>query len=215
MEQASAAARFGDDGSGTFTIASGASVTSGTANFGLSNALLGAVGTATISGDTSSWTVTGGLTLGGASSASNGQGVLNVQGGTVGVSGTLSVGVSNSSKLTLSGGTLSVGSLDLSSTPANFSWTGGTLALTGSSLTIGSSGLLGSSTSSMTGNLEGLEVTGTGKTLTLAAGSTLTNSGYIEVYDMNIASGTFGEQRHTRDQPHSHDRQSDHFWNGH
>ncbi len=59
-----------------------------------------------------------------------GTGVFNVSGGSATIGGLLKIWNTTDSAVNLSGGTLSVGTLDTSGNPALFHWTGGTLALT-------------------------------------------------------------------------------------
>ncbi len=70
------------------------------------------------------------LYVGGTAGGAGGTGVLNVSGGSATISGVAKVYNAAGNAINLSGGTLSVGTLDMSGNPARFNWTGGTLAYT-------------------------------------------------------------------------------------
>ncbi len=102
---------IGSIASGTYTISGGTTIVTGNVDLG---------------GDDS--------TAGGGDSAGGGSDLLAIQNGAFTVAGILKIWNARSSSLILSGGTLSVGSLDFDGNPARFIWTGGTLNVTNSDL---------------------------------------------------------------------------------
>jgi T5SS/PEP-CTERM-associated repeat protein len=141
----------------------------------------GITGTVSVQDAGSSWTTTGSVYVGGDSGAAAGTGLLNISNGTVTVTGTLKIYNTAGTSVNLSGGTLNVGTLNTSSTPSLFlgngtttGWTGGTLNITGSTLTLSSSGALGASLTLNSGMTLGTSGTGN---ITLGSSSTLTLSG--------------------------------------
>jgi hypothetical protein len=129
----------------------------------------GSSGTYTLQGGTIS---AASVYVGGNAAAAGGTGTLNVSGGTLTSTGLLRVW-NSASAVNLSGGTLSVGAIDLGGQASRLNWTAGTLAFTGGNFAIADGGGLGNAI-----NL------GTGKTLSVTAG-TLTNNGAI-----TLAGGT-------------------------
>ena len=110
-------------------------------------------------GSTGNYSLTGGTLsapnayVGGSASGPGGTGVLTVSGtGSATVTGTLKVYNTAGTLLTLSGGTINAGSLNLSGNPALFNWTGGTLNLTNSSVELDTSASAWNGFSSLTLN---------------------------------------------------------------
>ena len=136
---------LGFNGSGTLNQTGGAH-TVGTATTN-ENLFLGfnalSSGSATLNGATAQLTVNGSAYVGGSNTVSRGFGTLIVQNGNMTVAGTLKVW-NGTGNVSLTGGTLSVGSIDTSGTPSTFHWTGGNLSI-GSAFLVDSSGPLGSS----------------------------------------------------------------------
>lgn len=81
------------------------------------------------------------MAIGGTTAGSGGMGVLNIEAGTITTSA-LKAWNTTGTAINLSGGTLSVGTLDLSGNPSMLNWTGGTLQITYSNATIGPTGTL-------------------------------------------------------------------------
>ncbi len=77
--------------------------------------------------------VSGSGYVGGTTSSAGGTGNLNVNGGTLTITGALKMWNTAGTLVNFSSGAISVGSLDTSSTPGLFSWTGGALSITGAS----------------------------------------------------------------------------------
>jgi autotransporter-associated beta strand protein len=135
--------------------------------------------------------VNGNAYIGGSATAAGGTGMLNVQQGAMTVTGTLKLWNSGAAapagtRLTLSGGLLSVGSLDTSGNPARVDWSGGTLNLSNSSLTVGTGGQLGSSL-----------VLGTGKSLQVSspsAGVTVGGGGTLSIEGGSLITPTLANQ---------------------
>ncbi len=96
---------------------------------------------------------------------------------TLGVSGTLSI--ANGAQLNLTGGRVNAGTLDTLGNPSRLNWVAGTLNLTNSGLTVGTTGPLGSNPSLTVGQtliLSGSTVVQGGSTLGLAGGMLKTTS---------------------------------------
>ncbi|MGD0464880.1 MAG: PEP-CTERM sorting domain-containing protein [Tepidisphaeraceae bacterium] len=85
-------------------------------------------------GGSAQCTVNGSVYVGGSSSAATGEGSFQQSNGSMTIGDVLKIWNSTATGATLSGGTLTVGSLNTSGTPANFNWSGGTLHLTGQPL---------------------------------------------------------------------------------
>ena len=120
----------GYKGTGTLRIADGMAITAVTGYLGYYS---GSIGTATVDGKGAAWNTTGSLYVGGSSGAAGGTASLTVKnGGSVTVAGTLTLWKSDSA-VTVSGGTLTAGTL---------SGTMGTTRITdpvgGTALTVGS-----------------------------------------------------------------------------
>jgi T5SS/PEP-CTERM-associated repeat protein len=166
-------------------------------------------GTVTINDPNITWTLLQTLSLGGSSTATGGVGVLNLSNGSVVVTGTLKAWNTAGTAINLSGGSLKVGTLDLTSTPALLNWTAGTLEISNSSPTISSTGVLpGNYTLSSGMNLKVSKSnatftinTGTGNTFTIDGGSMsvtgasgftpvgTTGTSNIDVKDAGIVNG--------------------------
>jgi len=116
---------------------------------------------------------------------------LNIENSTATVnvssSGTLSAGtiILTSGVINLSGGVINVGSISLA-VPGDLNWTAGTLNLTNSSLTVGSGGELGSSLS--VGSSQNLDITGSGQSLTITGSMTVSGGG-LSASTINQSSG--------------------------
>jgi T5SS/PEP-CTERM-associated repeat protein len=158
--------------SGSLTVQSGGSVSDSDATISCTAT---GPGTVTI-GAGSSWSNSDDLTVGSAT-----EGILNIQ-GNVTVNNSFAVANHAGTQVNLSSGTLSVGLFNTSNNPSLFlgdgvatGWTGGTLKITRSDLTIGSGGALGSNLSLGTG--KALQITGATNTLAINAGSTLNVAG--------------------------------------
>jgi autotransporter-associated beta strand protein/T5SS/PEP-CTERM-associated repeat protein len=124
--------------------------------------------------------------LGGSTTAAGGSGVLNANGGSIGISGTLKVWNSGSSTINLSAGTLAVGTLDTNGNPARLNFTGGTLDLTASSLTLGSGPI---SSLSLSAN-KTLRVSGVGSTFQNSPGSLVSiTGGKLYGRDIDLTTG--------------------------
>ena len=159
---------IGNSGTGTF-IQSGGTNTIGSPATTSNNldlgALSGAVGTYTVNNANAMLTlVNGSCNVGGISTAAGGTGTLNVSAGTVTINGPIKTWTTGSA-VNLSGGTLSVQSLDTSGVPSRFNWTGGTLNFI-NGFTLDANFTLGPSLT-----------LGLGKTLAAPAGQTITNNG--------------------------------------
>jgi hypothetical protein len=134
--------------SGTYSLSGGSLIMNGEELIGFNGS-----GTFTQSGGTH--TVGGNVYIGGSGAGASGSGQLNLSNGTMIVDGTLKIWNTANTQVNLSGGVLSVNSLDTSGNPSLFlgngtttGWTGGTLAVTGSGgLIIGAGGPLGYSPS--------------------------------------------------------------------
>ena len=165
---------------GTHTISTGLSI----------GAFAGSQGAVNLSGGSLS---TANVFVGGNSGGSGGTGTLIVNGGSLNVSGALKIWNTPGSIVTLSGGTISAGSLDFTGNPSVFQWNSGTLQITGGSgLLIGAGGTFGPSIGVDPGKT--LAVTGT---LTLGGGSTLmVNGGNLSANNLlnngalNVVAGT-------------------------
>ncbi len=130
-----------NNGAGTVVISNGGVVNVGTARFGLRSATTGIIdgsGTLIIGGSGSQWNVLGtgselgNVFLGGTEAAdTGGVGFVRIDpDATVNIQQTLKLW-NNQSSVQLSGGALSVGSLDTFGDPSRFNWTSGTLNITG------------------------------------------------------------------------------------
>ncbi len=156
---------FGD-ATGTVAVTNGGSLTT-TGNVAIGGG--GSFGTLTVSDAGSSWSHTGDVYVGTDADGNNGLGTLAISGGSVSVSGTLTMRDS----INLTGGALSIGSLNITGYPPRFQWTGGALNITGSQgFTVDSTGLPGGGLSINSG-----KALGVGNTLTIANDTALTISG--------------------------------------
>ena len=137
----------GNAGAGTFNQ-TGGTHTIGTSSVS-QNLFLGysilSSGAFTLNGSAAHLSVDGSAYIGGSTTVSRGFGTLTIQSGNMTVSGTLKVW-NGTGSVFLTGGILSLGSLDTSGNPSNFHWNGGTLTLA-SDLSISSTGPLGNSIS--------------------------------------------------------------------
>ena len=133
----------GNAGSGHLLISGGSSLLSSEGDIAADAGALPS--DATITGAASNWTTTGSVYVGGYSQIAGSQGTLNVtNGGSLNITGTLKVWNSASTVVNLSsGGTITAGNIDTTSTPAGFNWTGGTLAITSSDVFLQTGGALG------------------------------------------------------------------------
>ncbi len=171
-------------GNGTFTQ-TGGSVTTGSIWTGFDT---GSSGTYALSAGTVS---AANVYLGGTTTVAKGTGKLVQSGGTISVSGALKLWDSASSTLTLSGGTLNVGTLDTNNNPARLNWTAGTMNINNSSATVNPTGTLKSSLSLGPGM--NLLVSKTGSSLSVSAGSSLAVSGgTLNVLSL-VNDGTFSQ----------------------
>jgi hypothetical protein len=125
---------IGNAGAGTFTQ-SGGTNTAGTMYI------------ANEAGSTGSYSMSAGVLsltnayVGGGDHGAEGAGSLTISGGSATISQTLTVYVQTGSPLTLSGGTLSVGTLNINSTPRLLNWTAGRLVFTNTpTITLNASG---------------------------------------------------------------------------
>jgi hypothetical protein len=111
-------------------------------------------------------------------------------GGTFEATGALELGndEGNVGEYTLSGGVLEVGSLTVGTGGYVFNWTGGTLDLTNSSITVGSGSVLGSSLTLNSGQT--LEITESGATLAITGTLNLSGGG-LSAPTINQTAGTF------------------------
>jgi hypothetical protein len=160
----------GASGAGTFTQTGGANQIQGSLFIGYANFGPGSRGSYALSAGVVS---AANVFVGGSDFAAGAPGVLSVSGsGSLTASGTLKVWASGTNGITLAGGTISAGALDLSGDPSRLTWTAGTLNLTNSSLTIGSGGVLGSNL-----DLPAAKALGVSGTVSVSAGSTLSISG--------------------------------------
>jgi len=120
------------------------------------------------------------MAVGGSPTSTGGIGLFNVTGGTGTVTGELRVWSTGGdlpagSRINHSAGTLSVGAINTAGNPARYNWTGGTLEITNSNMTIGSGGPLGTSL-----NLDAartLRITGNSNALLVPSSGTLSFSG--------------------------------------
>ncbi|HEY1687108.1 MAG TPA: hypothetical protein VGG19_20275, partial [Tepidisphaeraceae bacterium] len=191
----SSALYIGDDGgSGTLTIQNGGELTAGEIELGRQPSASGEVD---LMDPGSSLLVNGNMSIGAELfGPAAGRGIFNISNGSATIEGGLYINNSTGTLVTLSGGSLTVNGI--SSLPGNFQWTGGTLNIAASGLTIGSGYALGSSVTLNSGMT--LTTSGTGQIL-VSAGSILTlNGGTIpgsaNIYSMptstiDLATGTF------------------------
>jgi hypothetical protein len=174
----------GASGSGTFTQTGGANQVEGSIFIGYANFGAGSRGSYTLSAGVVS---AANVYVGGSDFAAGAPGVLNVSGsGNLTATGTLKVWAAGTSRITLAGGTVSAGALDLGGDPSRLNWTAGALNLTNSGLTIGSGGVLGSNL-----DLPVVKSLGVSGTVSIAAGSTLSISGGQISAGALANSGTF------------------------
>jgi hypothetical protein len=160
----------GASGAGTFTQTGGANQVQGSIFIGYASFGPGSRGSYALSGGVVS---AANVFVGGSDFAAGAPGVLSVSGsGNLTATGTLKVWTSGTSRITLAGGTISGGALDLSGDASRLIWTAGTLNLTNSSLTVGAGGVLGSNL-----DLPAVKSLGVSGTVTISAGSTLSVSG--------------------------------------
>jgi fibronectin-binding autotransporter adhesin len=149
------------------------------------------VGTYTMNGSAATLTVNGSEYVGGYTAlyGAGGTGVFNMSAGTAIVSGELCLWNTSGTTVNLTGGTLSVGSLNTSSGSASkFNWTAGTLNLSNSSLTLGSGGALGSSLTLSSGQT--LNITGAGQSLNVT-GTLNISGGGLNAPTINQTAGNF------------------------
>lgn len=137
----------------------------------------GSTGTITLGSATAntSTLTTPALYIGGHSGAAGGTGNVTLSaGGAATVSGTTKVW--NTGTLKVTGGSLTTGLLDLGGVSSRLNWTGGTIDLTNSNLSVaaGSTDAFGA-TASLGAN-QFLRVSGTGKTITAGTGGTVSAS---------------------------------------
>jgi hypothetical protein len=162
----------GASGAGTFTQSGGANQVQGAIFIGYANFGPGSRGSYTLSGGVVS---AANVYVGGSDIAAGAPGVLAVSGsGSLTATGTLKVWASGTSRITLAGGTISAGALDLGGggDPSRLNWTAGALNLTNSGLTIGPGGVLGSNL-----DLPAVKALGIFGTVSVSTGSTLSVSG--------------------------------------
>ena len=189
----------GDGGTATFTHTGGTNtiLPSGGAPIGVLTvgfiSVQGGSGTYTLSGN-GVLAVTGDTYVGGGDMIGNGTGVMNLNGGTATVTGLFKVWDYDGTVVNLAGATLSVGSLNTDGDPSRFTWTSGALNLTNSSLTIGSSGPLGTALTINSSKL--LTVSGTTtidplRAVTISGGSFSTGD-LVNNGAFNFVSGTLG-----------------------
>jgi hypothetical protein len=195
------------NGNGTLTAAGGEVIgNSGNAVFIQSagtNTVTSEVDIASSAGVSASYTlggsgalnVTGNLYLGGSSTGAGGGGALNISGGTASISGSLTTWNTSGTMLNLAGGTLSVGSL-LFAGPSQFSWTGGTLNITGTAgvsgqtLTIPAAGILNLSANPGTGilvrNMSGISLSASSARMNVVATSIRSNRQLVVAPGLNF-----------------------------
>ncbi len=167
-------------GKGTFTQTGGTNTATSALILGANT---GAIGVYTINDPAALLSVNGSAYIGGTSASPGGAGILNIQAGTMHTSNTLKIWNTTNSAINLSGGLLSVGTLDTSSNPSFFTsgWTGGTLNITGSMG--GSGGVFNFGLSTESGSP-------LGNNFTLSAGKTLIIKTWDECVG-NTTNGTF------------------------
>ncbi len=137
----------------------------------------GSTGALTLSGN-ATLPVTGNVYVGGSNIGPGGKGTLTVGGSssvTIPSTGTLTVYNTSGTSLTLSGGTLSTGSLNLSGNLALFNWTGGTLILTNPNV----NAII--DTAANGGNLASSLALSTNQSLSVAGTEIVGNSGAVNV----------------------------------
>jgi len=132
--------------------------------------------------------------VGGSGGTAGGAGVINLgSGGGLSVTGALKIFDTSGTAVNLMGGTLSVGTLDTSGNPSSLNWSSGTLEITGSNLTVGAGGPLGSSVSLSAGKT--LRVTDAARVLRVAAGASINFAGgALDLTDKKliVANGDIG-----------------------
>jgi hypothetical protein len=175
---------IGDSGVGCYVQTGGTNTTKSAIEIGVAPA---ATGSFTLTGGTV--TGTSCFVGGNGNPNSGGDATLTVGGtGVLNIAGTLMVyNTTVGASLNLTGGTINVGTLNLSGIPSLLNWTDGTLNFT-NSFTIGTGASLGSNVSLVAGQTLG--VTGKGNVLTVAASGTLNlNGGTANLSGLSIASG--------------------------
>jgi len=171
----------------------GSTVTQGGGTNNAGTLVLDLNGSYSMGGGTANFGVT---YVGGDVNAPNGAGTLSVSGGVATVTGALTIWGGNGSSVNLSGGTLSVGSINLTTNPTTaFNWTGGTLAVTGTGgLAINSSGPLGAFAnldSSRALNVSAAELIGTVGSGTLVQSGGTNSCGSLIIGSEPASSGTY------------------------
>ncbi len=169
---------------GIMTLASGAHWTNSPA------VLIGKAGNGTVNVNTSATASLSDVYLGGSTTTfTTGSGVLNVNGGSVSISGTLKTWNTGTSSVNLSSGTLSVGTLDNNGNPSRFNFSGGTLDVTSSPITIGSTNHF---TTLTVGAGKTLRVSGAGQLLSTSNTGTLNiTGGRVYGHNMDFTTGAF------------------------
>jgi T5SS/PEP-CTERM-associated repeat protein len=118
----------GNAGAGSLNVTNGGLVSSEVGFLGYHSESSMSSGTVTINGTGSRWSNSDSLYVGGSSSSAGGSGVVNIQnGGQVDVANSLMV--YGEGTVNLSGGSLGADTMDITSTGAQFNFTGGTLAV--------------------------------------------------------------------------------------
>jgi hypothetical protein len=148
---------------------------------------LGSIGNYTVEAVGCVTTVNGNVYVGGSAFGSGGSGTFLVAGGIANITGTLKVWLTSGTSVELhTGATLNVSALDFSGDAARFSWSGGTLNLTASGVTLDGTGPLGASLFLPEGKNLGL-----GGALTLSASSDVVLDGGTLSASSIIGTGSF------------------------
>ncbi|HZZ45047.1 MAG TPA: hypothetical protein VFE58_19075 [Tepidisphaeraceae bacterium] len=179
----SASLFVGESGAGSLTVQNGAILK---ADIILAEQA-GSTGTATLTGSSTTWQCNS-IYIGGNSSSLGGNGLLNILSGSLTDNGILKIWNTPGSSLNLSGGTLSVGSLDTNSNPANFNWTAGTLNITNSSLSLDLSSPFGLSFTLSTGHT--LHLSAPNSTFYNSTGTFNLTGGTLEAPNIDLRTGT-------------------------
>jgi hypothetical protein len=127
---------IGYNGTGTF-IQTGGTNTIGSGNLVLGYTA-GATGIYSLGGNDSTLSVAGSAYVGGTPSGAAGIGTYTQSNGSATVAEMFEIYNASADSSSLSGGSLTVGSLDVNGNPSKFDWTGGTLILTNQTLDINS-----------------------------------------------------------------------------